>query len=98
MAETGVAIAAARVEAVAGLKAVIEARRARAPETPFPWATLALDGTLEHRLRSPGTGQYRLSMVPDRVRPGEMLPGSAEYRESMIELVSAFAVAALVSR
>ena len=47
MAETGVAIAAARVEAVAALLGVIAARRARAPDSPFPWATLALDGPLE---------------------------------------------------
>ncbi len=47
MAETGVAIAAARVEAVSALLGVIAARRARAPDSPFPWATLALDGVLE---------------------------------------------------
>ena len=47
MAETGVAIAAARVEAVSALFGVISARRARAPDSPFPWATLALDGVLE---------------------------------------------------
>jgi DNA replication and repair protein RecF len=47
MAETGVAMAAARSEAVAQLAAVIAGRHARAPESPFPWATLALDGTLE---------------------------------------------------
>ena len=47
MAETGVAIAAARVEAAAALLGVIAARRARAPDSPFPWATLSLDGPLE---------------------------------------------------
>lgn len=47
MAETGVAIAAARVEALAGLASQIEARRARDPGSPFPWATLALEGVLE---------------------------------------------------
>ncbi|MDX2156904.1 MAG: DNA replication/repair protein RecF [Hyphomicrobiaceae bacterium] len=47
MAETGVAIAAARVATLAGLAATIEARRARASDSPFPWATLALEGTLE---------------------------------------------------
>ena len=50
MAETGVAIAAARVQAVAALLGIITARRARAPDSPFPWATLALDGTLEAAL------------------------------------------------
>ena len=47
MAETGVAIAAARAAAVAALSAVIEARRARAPDSAFPWAGLELAGTLE---------------------------------------------------
>ena len=47
MAETGVAIAVARAEAVAALKSVIEARRARAPDSAFPWATLTVHGTLE---------------------------------------------------
>jgi DNA replication and repair protein RecF len=47
MAETGVAIAAARAAAVAELAALIEARRAAAPESAFPWATLAIAGTLE---------------------------------------------------
>jgi DNA replication and repair protein RecF len=50
MAETGVAIAAARAAAVAELSAVIEARRAAAPESAFPWATLAVAGTLETEL------------------------------------------------
>jgi DNA replication and repair protein RecF len=50
MAEAGVAIAAARVEALAGLTAIIEARRARDPASPFPWARLALEGTLEAAL------------------------------------------------
>jgi DNA replication and repair protein RecF len=50
MAETGVAIAAARAAAVAELAAIIEARRAAAPRGAFPWATLALGGTLETRL------------------------------------------------
>jgi DNA replication and repair protein RecF len=50
MAEAGVAIAAARAEAVARLKATIDARRARAPESPFPWADLMLQGMLENDL------------------------------------------------
>lgn len=52
MAETGVAIAAARVEALAGLAAQVEARRAREPDSPFPWATLALAGLLEGEIAS----------------------------------------------
>jgi DNA replication and repair protein RecF len=47
MAETGVAMAAARAEAVTQLAGVIGARTERAPSSPFPWATLALDGALE---------------------------------------------------
>jgi DNA replication and repair protein RecF len=47
MAESGVAIAAARVQAVSGLEAMITARRARSPDSLFPWAQLALDGRLE---------------------------------------------------
>jgi len=47
MAETGVAIAAARAAAVTELAALIEARRAAAPQSAFAWATLGIAGTLE---------------------------------------------------
>jgi DNA replication and repair protein RecF len=47
MAETGIAIAAARAAAVADLAATIAARRDAAPASPFPWADLAIAGTLE---------------------------------------------------
>jgi DNA replication and repair protein RecF len=47
MAEAGVAIAAARLEAVAALQAIGEMRRAREPNSAFPWFGLQLDGTLE---------------------------------------------------
>jgi DNA replication and repair protein RecF len=47
MAETGVATAAARAAAVAELAATIAARREAAPASPFPWADLAVAGTLE---------------------------------------------------
>jgi DNA replication and repair protein RecF len=50
MAETGVAIAAARCEAVAALNAVWQRRDQRWPQSPFPWATARLEGTLEERL------------------------------------------------
>ncbi|HEX6610979.1 MAG TPA: DNA replication/repair protein RecF, partial [Hyphomicrobiaceae bacterium] len=50
MAEAGVAIAAARAEAVNGIEAMIAERRARAPDSPFPWAHLRLEGTLEQDL------------------------------------------------
>ncbi len=62
MAETGVAIAAARVEALAALVAAIVARRERDPASPFPWSTLALDGTLERAL---GSGQPAVEVEDD---------------------------------
>jgi DNA replication and repair protein RecF len=52
MAEAGTAIAAARAEAVAALARVIADRRARDPSSPFPWAEVALEGTLEAALAS----------------------------------------------
>jgi DNA replication and repair protein RecF len=50
LAETGVAIAAARAEAVAQLRATIVARRKRAPNSPWPWAMIDLSGELEEWL------------------------------------------------
>ncbi len=50
MAETGVAIAAARAGMLASLQATIEARRARAPHSPFPWASITITGSLEDAL------------------------------------------------
>ncbi len=50
MAETGVAVAAARLEAVAAMSAVIARRRARDPNSAFPWCELALVGRLEDEL------------------------------------------------
>jgi DNA replication and repair protein RecF len=47
MAETGVAIAAARAAAVADLAATVAVRRDAAPASPFPWADLAIAGSLE---------------------------------------------------
>jgi len=47
MAETGVAIAAQRAEAVAALAAIMAKRTVRDPGSPFPVAGLALEGTLE---------------------------------------------------
>jgi DNA replication and repair protein RecF len=52
MAETGVAIAAARLEAVSALQAISDERRERNAFSPFPWFTLALEGTLEAELVS----------------------------------------------
>jgi DNA replication and repair protein RecF len=50
MAEMGVAIAAARAEAVAALASIIDARRARDPESPFPWSDVRLEGALDRDL------------------------------------------------
>lgn len=50
MAEMGVAIAAARSEAVAAMRGVIETRRKRQEDSAFPWSDIAIDGTLEREL------------------------------------------------
>lgn len=50
MAENGIAIAAARAEAVAALASVIDARRARDPESPFPWSEVRLEGAIDRDL------------------------------------------------
>jgi len=47
MAETGIAVAAARAEAVAALAAIIAERRTQDPGSPFPWSELTLDGEIE---------------------------------------------------
>jgi len=47
MAENGVAVAAARLEAVAAMAAIIETRRARDPGSAFPWSSLNLEGAIE---------------------------------------------------
>jgi DNA replication and repair protein RecF len=47
MAETGVAIAAARAEASAALQAISERRRERDQDSAFPWAKIAVEGSLE---------------------------------------------------
>jgi DNA replication and repair protein RecF len=47
MAETGVAMAAARLEASAALQAISERRRARDRDSAFPWAKIVVEGTLE---------------------------------------------------
>lgn len=50
MAEMGIALAAARAEAVAALAAVTARRRERNPESPFPWSSIALEGTIDRDL------------------------------------------------
>ena len=50
LAEEGVAIAAQRAEAVASLAQIIARRRERDAASPFPWAELKLEGSLEGAL------------------------------------------------
>lgn len=52
MAEMGIAIAAARAEAVAALSSVIDARRERDPGSPFPWSVVGLEGAVDRDLAS----------------------------------------------
>lgn len=52
MAETGVAMAAARLDTVTRLSALVAPTQSNDTAPPFPWATLALDGLLEQRLES----------------------------------------------
>ena len=50
LAETGVAIAAARRAAVATVCETIERRRTHDPSSPFPWAAVVLEGELDAAL------------------------------------------------
>lgn len=47
MAETGVAVAAARAEAATAMATIIEQRRQRDPASPFPWCRIAIEGAME---------------------------------------------------
>lgn len=72
MAEAGTAIAAARVETVAALSAVIADRRARDEASPFPWSFVTLEGTLEQELTGTAAVDveeaYALRLVRERER------------------------------
>ena len=50
MAEMGIAFAAARAEATAALAGIIETRKARDAESPFPWSRIALEGDIDRDL------------------------------------------------
>ena len=50
LAETAVAIAAARNDAIAAVRSLITAARERGSERPFPWAEVVVDGELEQQL------------------------------------------------
>lgn len=70
LAEIAVAVAAARVETLRRLSAVIAARRD--PHSPFPWASVALDGWIENALGSDAAGsvedRYRSVLAASRSR------------------------------
>ena len=50
MAETGIAVAAARLEAVSAMAAVVARRKARDPNSAFPWSDFKLEGAIEDNL------------------------------------------------
>ncbi|MEQ1652674.1 MAG: DNA replication/repair protein RecF [Hyphomicrobium sp.] len=52
MAETGIAVAAARLEAVSAMRAVIARRKARDPNSAFPWSDFKLEGRIEDDIAS----------------------------------------------
>ncbi len=72
MAEAGTAIAAARLDAVGRLAVLIERMRAARGEGPFPYALIALEGTLEAALtRQPATeveDEFRARLAEGRER------------------------------
>jgi DNA replication and repair protein RecF len=72
MAEAGVAIAAARLDAITRLVALIEAMRAARGEGPFPFALIALEGRLEAALASRSAteveDEFRASLGEGRER------------------------------
>ena len=51
MAETGIAVAAARLEAVTAMGKIVEKRRERDPNSAFPWSAFRLEGTIEDDLK-----------------------------------------------
>ena len=82
IAETGVAIAAARLSAVAALTAMAERRLVRDPASPFPWFLLDLEGTLETGLATAPAvdveDRFRERLAQSRERDrgaGRMLEG-----------------------
>ena len=82
MAETGVAIAAARAVAVAELAAAIGARRDAGVGAVFPWAELALLGTLEvgARRAARNRGRGRLLCGSCAATASAIVPPAARSR------------------
>ena len=50
MSEAGIAVAAARLEAVSAMAAIVARRKARDPNSAFPWSDFALEGKIEQDL------------------------------------------------
>ena len=50
MAEAGIAVAAARLEAVAAMAAIVARRKERDANSAFPWSSFALEGEIESGL------------------------------------------------
>jgi DNA replication and repair protein RecF len=72
MAEAGVAIAAARLDATGRLVGLIERMREQRGEGPFPWASVALEGRLEGALATRSATEvedaYRATLDEGRER------------------------------
>ncbi len=72
MAETGVAMAATRNEAVRQICTTIAQRRETSPDSPFPWADLTLDGVIENWLHEmpaiDAEDAYTRQLASDRPR------------------------------
>jgi DNA replication and repair protein RecF len=71
MAEMGIAVAAARLEAVAAMSAIVDKRRARDPNSAFPWSSFGLEGSIEDSLQ-------RLSAVEAEDRYAQTLRETRE--------------------
>jgi DNA replication and repair protein RecF len=81
MAETGVAVAAARATAIAALSAAVGARREAAHGALFPWAELALVGTLEAGLVARAAVDVEDDYVRQLARERELDRAAGRTRE-----------------
>ena len=72
MAEAATAIAAARLDAIARLSALIDSTRQARGDSPFPWAAVSVEGTLEAALRMQSAteveDEYRARLDRERER------------------------------
>jgi DNA replication and repair protein RecF len=81
MAEAGVAVAAARATAIAALSAAVGARREAAHGALFPWAELALVGTLEAGLVARAAVDVEDDYVRQLARERELDRAAGRTRE-----------------